>query len=662
MTRRWGRKVIWIGVFLLAVWSVATAQDPPGRYVWPLDGYYDVSSGFCDYRGRHHHGGIDLSTGGREGIPVRAADSGWIERVSTSYWGYGKAVYLRMSDGRTAVYGHLFEFSDAIQDYVEENQYAMRRYQQNLWPAPGRIPVARGEIIAKTGQTGAGPPHLHFEIRTGDNRPLNPLTVGFEKTDRIAPTIHSVTIVPRQPDEPGLPLSSVDGRILPKTFQVTGQGKSHGLQGTPTIEGRAGIAIKTDDSIDGPRWTISTYRVRLWVNDVLITEFRHDSLNYDDNRQITVSRLFDGRPGFAERPLALYRAPGNRLWHYTTLLYDGWLEAGRTLTTGTNEIRIEASDIAGNTAALTFKLILTEPPPGPMATDVSDNLGLRVREAQPHANGLILTIENGGQTPAPALDPGFRRPLSALRTGEDRYAAWIPANTARDTIWLPGNPHPVPHALGARAVSSRNGGEVGSDDGMAIARFSGGDLFQSAFFTLTRRERPARAVSNLYELAPEASPFARAATFMIRHEGPGDPAKTGLYRRRGGDWVWIGNDRTDGGMIGGKIDWPGEFALLSDAEPPVIRNVVPGRGETIRNKRPWIRFETFDNLSGIGSDEDVMLTIDGVWVPVEYNPGTLEAKARPRAPLDPGEHRVEITMRDRVGNEATFLRILNIVR
>jgi len=59
------------------------AKDPTGQYVWPLEGKTNLSSGFCDYRQQHYHGGIDISTDGREGIPVRAADSGHVMRIST---------------------------------------------------------------------------------------------------------------------------------------------------------------------------------------------------------------------------------------------------------------------------------------------------------------------------------------------------------------------------------------------------------------------------------------------------------------------------------------------------------------------------------------------------------------------------------------------------
>ena len=58
-------------------WGTVSAQSVPGRYVWPIDGLTNLSAGFCDFRTRHYHGGIDISTNGQEGFPVRAADSGW---------------------------------------------------------------------------------------------------------------------------------------------------------------------------------------------------------------------------------------------------------------------------------------------------------------------------------------------------------------------------------------------------------------------------------------------------------------------------------------------------------------------------------------------------------------------------------------------------------
>ena len=40
-------------------------------------------------------------------------------------------------------------------------------YEVDLAPQPGEMRFARGEVLGFSGASGAGPPHLHAEIRTG---------------------------------------------------------------------------------------------------------------------------------------------------------------------------------------------------------------------------------------------------------------------------------------------------------------------------------------------------------------------------------------------------------------------------------------------------------------------------------------------------------------
>ena len=414
--------------WLALVVSGARAADLDGRYVWPLENHTTLSSGFCDYRTNHYHGGIDLSTDGREGIPVRAADSGWVMRVSTSYWGYGKAVYLHLADGRMAVYGHLSEFSDAIQAYVEQQQYASKRYQQNLWPTAGELPVRRGEIIGKTGQTGAGPPHLHFEIRTGDNRPLNPLVYAFHKADTHAPLVTEITLVPSQPSAAGAPLSTVDGGLLPQTFAVKQTKNGWGLGETPTMTGSVGVRVHTRDVLDLPRYIMSTYRCRVFANDHLVAEVRHDSINYDDSRLINLERAFDGEPGYAERPIQMYRLPGNRLWNYTALDNDGWLRLGETVIAGKNDIRIEAEDPAGNVTTVAFALVVNEDyNRSDMQTgDSPPDIPFVPRDMDWSSGGLVLEFNPSNQTPVVRTTPTEPAPVTAIRTLDGGWQMWLP--------------------------------------------------------------------------------------------------------------------------------------------------------------------------------------------------------------------------------------------
>lgn len=651
------------------------AKDPDGRYVWPLEGQTNISSGFCDYRQQHYHGGIDISTDGREGFSVRAADSGHVMRISTSYWGYGKGLYIKMADGQIAVYGHLSDFSEKINEYVEKNQYAAKRYQQNLWPGPDEIPITRGEIVAKTGQTGAGPPHLHFEIRTGDNRPLNPLRFGFDAPDRISPSIKSVTLEPRQPDRLNVLPSQVDGGLTAKTFNLSGPSSKRTFSGTPSIAGKVGIVVETSDAISASRWSVSSYVCRLIVNGVLVTSIRQDSINYDDTRLINLHRSYNGRPGIAERPINLFRLPGNRLWHYGTLLNDGWLELDKTVMPGINDVRIEVEDAAGNTSMAEFQIVAQELIETGEQTDVpvaSDGNGQAI-EIEPktwNRNGLFIALKNGIESRATYFaDRQMTQPLVALKVKSETPVMWIPAEApVHDTVWIESEGKAIPKPLGLHAVSSTSGGSVVSDDGRARVRFSSGHLYEAAFFALQQESLPATARSTVtpaYRLIPGDIPFARTARLSIDLENPKDANRLAIYGYRPdrNSWSYEGAERDDGARtIACDIGAPGIFAVLADTKPPVIREVRPGRGEQTKNSRPWIRFEMFDDLAGIGSDADVLMTIDGAWTLVEYDPDTRQAKARPREALTPGEHRVEISVKDRAGNEQSFLRIVHIVQ
>ena len=56
---------------------------------------------------------------------------------------------------------HVVEVLDHFQD-------SSGVYEQDLWPPASRFPIKLGQRIAWTGESGAGGPHMHFEIRRGD--------------------------------------------------------------------------------------------------------------------------------------------------------------------------------------------------------------------------------------------------------------------------------------------------------------------------------------------------------------------------------------------------------------------------------------------------------------------------------------------------------------
>jgi hypothetical protein len=164
-------------------------------YLFPTDASHRINSDFADYRANHFHGGIDISTNGKIGYPVYAAKSGYVYRVSVSPFGYGKRIILRHNDSTFTLYGHLSAFTGESQRLVESEQQTEGKYDVDMTFSPNAIRVTRGEMIARTGATGDGGPHLHFEVHDSDYSFVDPLAFrSLDVTRYMRPRIFNVAV------------------------------------------------------------------------------------------------------------------------------------------------------------------------------------------------------------------------------------------------------------------------------------------------------------------------------------------------------------------------------------------------------------------------------------------------------------------------------------
>lgn len=123
-------------------------RAPSGQaigYASPLNIPLRLSANYGELRGGHFHAGIDIKTQGVIGKPVFAMDDGYVSRINVSPSGFGKALYITHPDGRMTVYGHLERFTEPIEAYVHELQYARKTFALDFAPPETRFPVKRGE-------------------------------------------------------------------------------------------------------------------------------------------------------------------------------------------------------------------------------------------------------------------------------------------------------------------------------------------------------------------------------------------------------------------------------------------------------------------------------------------------------------------------------------
>ncbi|TFH66057.1 MAG: M23 family metallopeptidase [Candidatus Zixiibacteriota bacterium] len=206
-SRRNGNVQTWVRhslLYAVSVWLILIFFAAPvyADYLWPLPYGKELSSSFGDWRTRHYHAGLDIRTGGAVGRPVVAPADGYVMRLSTSYYGYGKALYFTMTDGKVAVFGHLDHFRSEVEDYVAKQQIASQSYNQNLILDAAQFRYHRGDTICFSGQTGVGAPHLHFEVRTANNEPLNPLGFeGLKVSDKQSPEFRRLRLIGKWNDD-----------------------------------------------------------------------------------------------------------------------------------------------------------------------------------------------------------------------------------------------------------------------------------------------------------------------------------------------------------------------------------------------------------------------------------------------------------------------------
>jgi hypothetical protein len=163
------------------------------------------------------HAGVDLSTGGAVGLPVHAAADGRVFRLKIEWRGYGRALYLKHADGRISVYGHLQRYEDAVlgleKQVARRQREAGTRYPGDIYLDPP-LPVRRGQVIAFSGESGVGLPHLHFEMRGAGDDPIDPFRNGLPPPRQGAPVLESIVATAAGPD------TWIDGVLRAKTLAL----------------------------------------------------------------------------------------------------------------------------------------------------------------------------------------------------------------------------------------------------------------------------------------------------------------------------------------------------------------------------------------------------------------------------------------------------------
>lgn len=329
------------------LFGLCAQAQTPWSFRPPLDIPLVLAGTFGELRSNHFHSGVDIKTQGRTGFPVLAIDDAQVVRVKVSPTGYGKAIYLKHSNGYTSVYAHLEAFSPEIEAYVKEQQYAKKSFAVNLFPPANTFLFEKGDTIGLSGNTGGSTaPHLHFEIRDSrTEEPLNPLKLGLDIADNRPPQIKSIY------------LYALDSQMVvidKQRFAAKKSGPNQFSIGGPLnlAEGNYGLAIETYDRQDGAYNKNGAYSIELRLNNALWHLQKMDRFGFHETRYI--NSLIDYEEKFCcrHRPQKSFIEPNNQL-----SIYQKGLPGTFYLTSDSTLVAsYRVMDAAGNYSNISIQL------------------------------------------------------------------------------------------------------------------------------------------------------------------------------------------------------------------------------------------------------------------------------------------------------------------
>ncbi len=647
----------------------------PNLMDWPLGYLTRITSQFCEYRGVRFHGGVDFSTYRKRGLPVRAAADGYIYRIKFSHAGLGKALYIKHSGGLITVYGHLLRFENRrlhLEDIVARLQRKTGKKYFGDYYLEKPLYVRKGQVIAYSGSSGAGPAHLHFEVRKGETRPVNPLVYlpGFRGKEVRVREI--VFITENWTSHVGYK------RGMMRLYPVKTGPYSYRVRNPVSVEGCFRLAVRAYEKCGS---TCGLLRVEAFFDGKPVYSWAARSFTYSENyRAGYIYNLLLSRSGsFYYNVPALNLPPlcVNKGTHNLTLYLKGSAkkaakleiklvyspgfyaklrkEGGKLMLDVAEGFRIKARCyVEGRWVRLTLRGRELSVPDGAVFLQVK---GYRGGFSTPWVSLPLESTPGKLKEPLPQLSLFATLGWKKLEADFPFVLPGFPSFCSQQRCWaiLPPD-YPLsefriqtPEGMGMVKLRERVFSLPGrADFGFGYIAAAKGSYFRS--FALSVRE---------IEPGESELPIAsRAVRIMPLEVGLAKPAEVGFYlsrpsskmavfMRRPGSNYWIClRSRVLADRVVARTRQFGDFVVKEDTEPPLIKPLFPKPGRTYR-KISVVKAIVRDEGCGV-DPERIYFYIDGKrYVPDhDWDSGLAEQPVK----LRPGLHRLLIIAYDFKGN------------
>ncbi|MDD3626161.1 MAG: M23 family metallopeptidase, partial [bacterium] len=232
------------------------------------------------------HMGLDFSTNQKTGMPVYAVKKGYVWRIRQDRTGYGKVIYIKHYDGTISVYAHLSEFRGSgrlnlkgrMETKIKTKGY---KYGHQITFYPDEFPVKQGDLIGFSGESGAGGPHLHFEMRDKDNITFLPYNEIEEIFDEVSPILTKLLIIPEERN------SRIFGLEIPVKLPLNkGVGSDYSIaQEEIECSGKFKFVLGAFDMTDSMPNKLGVKRIELIIDDSLVYMIDFKNISYSEYKK-----------------------------------------------------------------------------------------------------------------------------------------------------------------------------------------------------------------------------------------------------------------------------------------------------------------------------------------------------------------------------------------
>ncbi len=620
--------------FMFAAYGLCYAQMdsvPDDYYLFPIKpGNRNTLAGTMgELRSTHFHTGIDIRTGGVQGLPVHAAADGYISRIAVSPNGYGNALYITHDNGQTTVYAHLKEFTAPVKQYVIGEQYKRKSFQVNLFPPKYKFSVHKGDTIAHSGNSGSSAgPHLHFDIRNDKQAVLNPLEYNFEEIiDTRAPEVRKIALKTMDKH------SRINNRFGRFEFNVIKSGNHYIIEEPIQVYGSIAVELYAYDRQD---WT----KFHTGINEIVM-EIDNQEVFRQVIREIpfSKSRNFYNHINYRQlketglRFHKLYVDNGNEFDFYTTNKDKGILTFD---TECEHELVITMHDTYRNRSFLKLNLrcILQSEPIVDTGIPGLDESTYEILD-----NTLIVYSvipENVRSVPAVFFSGLSSYLIDASYTLDnvDVYL-WDLTFGLPDSVELCNTKEYF--SIDAMIPSAK---EYQFYSHNIEASFSKRSLFDTIFLDVGY-DPDFNGTGELFLFGSDQYPVrSNIEVSLIPDKIYPDRDRTHVYSVDDAGNFYFSGGTWDGDKIKFKTRTFGAYTLVEDSIPPEIRPLIINSEKLV--------FKINDKLSGIKSYE---LTLNDAWVLMNYDPKTRQIWSVKLDEKQPLEGRLVLKVTDNAGNE-----------